>query len=260
MSFFWDFLKENNIDVWCICLKERDDRYKYITNEFAKIGLLKYVTFYRPEKCKDGGRIGCFNSHKYCMIQSLNNNKHALVFEDDIIFENNWLKKTNYIKKFLYSNIQWDILKLGSVINYITHSTNISNIYKCKSLALHAIIYNSSFIQNCINDELFTPELYKLHIDEYFLYSNANEYNIINSICYQNNLASDNQWDDNFIFQKIWQSKYTVILQKIQNTQKRICRFLPIYIQKNINIAHWICLFIVKCVQIFNYLYKQMYK
>jgi GR25 family glycosyltransferase involved in LPS biosynthesis len=257
MTFIWDFLEKYNIDVWCICLKERDDRHTYITNEFKRIGLIDKVNWHRPEKCKDGGRIGCFNSHKYCMITSLNKNKHALVFEDDVVFTNDCLEKIKYINKFLCSNRQWDILKLGSTITYISHSTHILNIYKCKSLATHAIIYNSSFIINCINDELFTPKLNKLHIDEYFLYSNANEYNIINPICYQNNLVSDNRWDDDSIcYQKIWQSKYTLIFQKIQNTQKKICRFLPIYIQKNINVAHWVCLFISKCVQIFYYLFK----
>jgi hypothetical protein len=242
----WNFLKTNNIEIWCICLKERDDRYHSIINEFKKINILNYVQFYRPNKCKDGGRIGCFNSHKHCMLQTLNNNKHALIFEDDIIFSEDWVKNIQLFKKFLNSCIKWDIFKFGNTLNCVIQNSNINNIYKCKSTSTCAILYNKSYIQKCINNIIFNPYSYKLHIDQFFLYDNINEYGFIPSICYQKYCISNNQWDDCMCVQKIWQSKYTLLIQKYHNKQKYLCRFLPICIQIYIDVIYWICLFLSK--------------
>ena len=233
----WEFLNKLNIDVWCICLMERDDKYNIVKKEFKKVGLINHVKFHRPYKHAENGRIGCFNSHKFCMFNSLNKNKHSLVFEDDVQFSDDWEDKLNSIKIFLYSGILWDILKFGSAIDYIIKQSPIKNICNYKSFNTHAILYNTKLIQKYKNDVSFNPNVCKLHIDQLFRADDdIMEYGLVNSMCYQRYCESDNIWKDKLIHQKIWQSKFTILIQKTHNNQKKLCMYLPFHIQKHINI------------------------
>ena len=233
----WSFLDKYNIQVWCISLEERNDRYTYVCNEFKKVGLYDRVNFHRPPRNPRSGREGCLISHLTCMKEANKNFKHALVFEDDVKFTDDWQNPIEEIKIFLENDNTWDIFRFGCVLAYFEHkSTYSEKIWKAKSYNNHAIIYNKSLMQNILEKGL---EKTTVHIDGY-LHDNAkiNDYSLINPICYQKaGLSSDNNWFSCKFLQNMMENKYIFErLQYINNRQVWMMRFLPIKIQDKINI------------------------
>jgi hypothetical protein len=232
----WDFLEKYNIDVWCICLKERDDRYTYATNEFKRIGLIDKVNWHRPERNKLGS-LGCLLSHKFCAESAYCNNKHALVFEDDVVFTNDWLKKIKYIKKFLYNEPKWNILRFGSIISSFHKKSKSSNyIWSCKSFANHALIYNKNIIKQIFCLDNFTDNY---HIDDY-CHDNNNllDFTLVDNMCYQRSgLGSDNVWwNENIIQGFMLHPLVFEKLQKYNNIQMYWLSLLPICLQEYLTI------------------------
>lgn len=231
----WDFLKENNIDVWCICLKERDDRYTYVTNEFTRIGLIDKVNWHRPERNKIGS-LGCLLSHKFCAESAYNNDKHALVFEDDVVFTDDWIEKIKYVKKFLCNESNWDIFRFGAIISSLHKKSKSSDhIWLCKSFANHALIYNKNIIKQTFLLTNFTDNY---HIDDYCHNNNLSEFALIDNMCYQKNgLGSDNiWWNENIIQGFMLHPLIFERLQKYNNMQMNWLSLLPICIQEYLTI------------------------
>ena len=131
----WGFFDDLNIKIWCICLIERDDRFQRAKKEFKKVKLLRKVNFYRPQRNLNSERDGCFLSHEYCIRESLIENKHALVFEDDVVFTDDWLKKINYLQVFLRTCSSWDIIRLGCAMTSIHRVSNTKNSYYASLIA-----------------------------------------------------------------------------------------------------------------------------
>jgi hypothetical protein len=79
----WSFLDA----VYCISLKSRDDRVDWVSGEFHRTGLCRYVQFYRPEKHPQKGVIGSWESHRQVAMRALQDgHRNALVMEDDVQF------------------------------------------------------------------------------------------------------------------------------------------------------------------------------
>jgi hypothetical protein len=79
----WSFLDA----VYCISLKSRDDRVAWVAGEFHRVGLCRYVRFYRPEKHPEKGVIGSWESHRQVAMHALRQgHDNALVLEDDVQF------------------------------------------------------------------------------------------------------------------------------------------------------------------------------
>jgi GR25 family glycosyltransferase involved in LPS biosynthesis len=228
----WDFLRIYNIEVWCICLKERDDRFKRVKKEFENVNLTKCVNFHRPQRHKNGV-IGCMLSHKHCAETSLVFGKHALVLEDDITFTPDWLKKINYIKTFLQNEPKWDILRLGTIISsLISESKSTSKIWVCKSYSSHAIIYNKNSIRSIFPEKLILDQ----HIDDYLHGENILDYSLISCMCYQKSgLGSDINWFGLNFIQSFMESNYIFEpLQKYNNIHAWYIRWMPCIIQDKI--------------------------
>lgn len=225
----WDFLNNFDIDVWCICLKERDDRFEYVQKEFKRVGLLEFVNFYRPNR-NSNGALGCLLSHKFCAETSFKNNRHALVFEDDVFFSDNWEEKIYIIKDFLLSVENWDILRLGCAIVSMIKQSSVKNVWQCKSYNTHAIIYNKKIIDRVFDLENFSDNF---HIDDYLHDSNYIDYSLVD-MCYQKSeLGSDNDWFGCDIIQKLM--LHPLVYEKIQqynNRQMTYIYFLPICMQE----------------------------
>ena len=240
----WSFLDKYNIQVWCISLEERNDRYRYVCNEFKKVGLYDRVNFYRPPRNPRSGREGCLISHLVCMKEAYAHNKHELIFEDDVKFTNNWGTCIEEIKLFLEKDTSWDIFRFGCVLSYFEHkSAHSEKIWKSKSYNTHAILYNTKIIKYILEKGL---ERTTFHLDDY-LHDNTeiNDYSLIEPICYQKaGLSSDNKWFSRKFLQTLMENKYIFeILQYINNKQVWMMRFLPTKIQNKLSIWSFLVYF-----------------
>ena len=110
-----------------INLDSRPDRNEKMINELARIGLPATRTKgLLPEEVQEvqpydkiavmwertKGAVGCHYSQVAIMEESLKQNKHAFVMEDDLIFCDDFQKRLNIIEDFC-SNHDWDIIWLG---------------------------------------------------------------------------------------------------------------------------------------------------
>jgi hypothetical protein len=231
----WGFLKRYNIKVWCISLKNRADRYDVVCNEFKKVGIFELVNFHRPEKDKKGGKQGCFLSHLHCIENSLKENKHALIFEDDVKFSKNWKQKLKYIQSFLKNNKIWDIIRLGCALTSIHKSEfNTKHICLAQSYNAHSILYNKHIIKSLIDKDDFNENI---HIDDYLHDNHYNDYVLLDQMCYQRAISSDNVWYSINIAQTIIQNKYIFEnVQWLSNLQVRMMYCLPPYIQEKLGL------------------------
>jgi GR25 family glycosyltransferase involved in LPS biosynthesis len=240
------FIDINNIKVFCICLIDRNDKYKSVITEFKKINLIQHVNFHRPEK-NDIPALGCFLSHKHCMMDAFNDKKHALVFEDDVVFTSDCSGKIGHVNEFLNhemnADIKWDTIRLGCFLTSIHKDKhNTSHVQLSKSFMAHALIYNANLMQTLLNDDTFDG---REQIDDY-LHNNdgIKEYALVDPMCYQRILNySDNIWMSTSV-QNIIQQKY--IYENIQyynNKCVKLIQCLPIRIQEKINI--WNILYMI---------------
>lgn len=243
-----NILEKYKDNVWCISLANRDDRYDVVWKEFERIKINDVVNYYRPEKDIRGGRYGCWLSHLECYKKILenSNSKFGIIFEDDACFESNWKEGLEKINIFMDSNTEWDIIWLGNLVTSYISESNIEEIWKCKSYNTHGYIISRDYINKLINTEKFHPENYPNGLDDYFHENTDNFYCMLDQICYQNNMSSDNQWFQYNLLQNIFQGKYTWKLsQKISNKIAKYLRFLPISIQEIMNPLP--CLITINC-------------
>lgn len=92
----------------CINLLERNDRYEMMTEEFKSIGIAERVHWHRPHKHKDGGRIGCFESHLAVFQAALKADApFAVVIEDDVRFAPTWQKSFMLLMALVDSGVPW---------------------------------------------------------------------------------------------------------------------------------------------------------
>jgi len=133
----------NNFDsIVCICLESRNDRYIEQKKIFEDINIP--VTFYRPQKHKNGGIQGCFESHINIIRDSYNKGlNNVLIFEDDATPTDMLNSESiNECVSFMKTNSDWDILFLGSNIKsgYGVENTSFPHIYKSRFLNAHSYV------------------------------------------------------------------------------------------------------------------------
>lgn len=190
----WDFLDA----IYCICLKDREDRLLTSSNRFHQYGLCQYITYYRPVKdiskhVDSASSRGCWNSHRYVIKKAKElNYKHILIFEDDVYFSSKYNpKKVNTIKNCLkILPFNWDIFYLGHVPLYSRHYKK--NIFKTKSICLHAYIVNLK--NNLTKNIIKLPYDYQdnmISIDNWIPY-NFETYALNKMIAFQDNSITSN--------------------------------------------------------------------
>ena len=229
---YWDFLKKYSIDVYCICLIDRNDKFIKVSDEFDKVGLLPMVKFHRPVKNKNTG-LGCFLSHKFCMQNSNNN---VLVFEDDVKFTNDWQEKLLHIKAFLENEPNYNILRLGCFLTSIHESPdNTDKVCLSKSYMTHALIYSTEYKNKLLKNPTFDGQI---QIDDYLHDESCKDFALVNPICYQRiiNNTSDNVWQSTRV-QLIMQRPYIYEnIQWLANIYISGIRCLPVHIQEKVNL------------------------
>jgi hypothetical protein len=138
----WDFLTH----VFCISLKQREERRKKAMKEFHRVGLCEYVVFYVTEKDSKSGVRGCWESHRAIA-------KHMteieadwyVVFEDDVIFKSNFSQKSiNKIKRCLNQLPKdWSTLYWGGLPKYVFYMDFSKDIAKWAGWNLHAVMISN---------------------------------------------------------------------------------------------------------------------
>jgi GR25 family glycosyltransferase involved in LPS biosynthesis len=200
--------------VYCINLKERLERKKYVENEFSKIDIqptdVIFLDFYRHKK---GGRYGCYDSHMKVWNDFYTNHpdkEMCIIFEDDVEMTENsklYLKKAISFVEKNKDNI--DILFLHDT--FVRYSEEIEDRDKNKKciddkyfingygFLTHAYIVTRRYIKTIIyKNNNVLPKPSKIHFDldinmqqKSILYS-KNIYYCKKSVFIQKNCESDN--------------------------------------------------------------------
>eukprot|EP00929_Paragymnodinium_shiwhaense_P070476 TRINITY_DN35687_c0_g1_i1.p1 TRINITY_DN35687_c0_g1~~TRINITY_DN35687_c0_g1_i1.p1 ORF type:complete len:290 (+),score=50.84 TRINITY_DN35687_c0_g1_i1:87-872(+) len=97
----------------CINLIERDDRFKHMKSEFARVGLKDRVHWHRPRKHPEGGRVGCFESHLALFKAALDQGANfAVVCEDDLQFSSKWRESIERVLALIDSGVKWNYISM----------------------------------------------------------------------------------------------------------------------------------------------------
>src|SRR3989338_7260452 len=100
----------SSINIYCINLDERQDRWNLMKNQFSKIPKINLIRY--PAIKNKMGWKGCSQSHLNCIKEVFKTEKFAIIMEDDCKINNkkqffNILK--NIIDWLYLENINWTI-------------------------------------------------------------------------------------------------------------------------------------------------------
>lgn len=180
----WDFFDR----LYCVSLREREDRRKSAREEFAKVGLGDSVEFIICDRLSDEFEKEVYESHMTCLRKGLEAGaKNIVVFEDDVEFDGFDPDKLKSCVEFLQQNPEWKVLLLGALLRS-SRKTDNPCIQKVRYRSLtHAYALNRHYAETLayepwrgiVNDTLFRP----LTDDIYALYPMC---------AFQKNFTSDN--------------------------------------------------------------------
>lgn len=206
-GYDWNFVDS----IFCICLKNRDDRLKHSTEQFHKYGLCTRVLYYRPEipdeqtiikyNLKEKGRYGCWEAHRQVtyLAQKLFGSKRNLIFEDDILFTKDFnpkiLKKIKYHLDVQLQKKPWDIYYLGYMPLYCNIPLG-NGLWRIHGLMSHATIQSESWINKFINmpwidyGRIGSDKKHEIGPDSWPM-RNGIQYGIVPMVAVQTDMSSD---------------------------------------------------------------------
>ena len=180
----WDFFDR----IYCISLKEREDRRKSALKEFSKVGLADRVEFEIGERHSYNIEQGVYESHMMCLRKGLEAGaENIVVFEDDVEFDRFDPERLKSCTEFLRQHPEWKVLLIGALIRSSRKTANPC-VQKVRYQSLtHAYALNRHYAetlayepwQGIINDTLF----WQLTDDVYAIYP---------MYAFQKNFTSDN--------------------------------------------------------------------
>lgn len=180
----WDFFDR----LYCVSLREREDRRISAQTEFAKVGLEHRVEFLISERYSNDFEREVYDSHMTCLRKGLEAGaKNIVIFEDDIEFDRFDPKRLECCTDFLQKHPEWKVMLLGALIRSSQKTSNPC-VRKVRYQSLtHAYVLNRHYAetlayepwQGIVNDTLFRP----LNDDVYALYPMC---------AFQKNFTSDN--------------------------------------------------------------------
>jgi len=99
-------------EVVAICIEERPERTKYVSNELLSHGIRHSLLMNKINT--EDTKIGCFRSHIKAIQYAYSKNLSAvMIVEDDIVIRNNIHELATMA---LPANNDWDILYLGGIL------------------------------------------------------------------------------------------------------------------------------------------------
>lgn len=180
----WDFFDR----LYCISLREREDRRKSALKEFSKVGLADRVEFVLGERHPSNIEQGVYESHMICLRKGLEAGAgNIVIFEDDVEFDRFNPERLRSCTEFLRQDPEWKVLLLGALIRS-SRKTADPCVQKVRYQSLtHAYALNRHYAetlayepwQGIVNDTLFRP----LTDDVYAIYPMC---------AFQKNFTSDN--------------------------------------------------------------------
>jgi hypothetical protein len=180
----WDFFDR----LYCISLREREDRRQSALREFSKVGLADRVEFVLGERLPYDFEQQVYESHMICLRKGLAAGaQNIVIFEDDVLFDRFEPKRLRRCTEFLRQHPEWKVLLLGALICSSRTTTNPC-VQKVRYQSLtHAYALNRHYAetlayepwQGIVNDTLFRP----LTDDVYAIYPMC---------AFQKNFTSDN--------------------------------------------------------------------
>ncbi|GIU69780.1 MAG: hypothetical protein KatS3mg002_1016 [Candidatus Woesearchaeota archaeon] len=149
-------------NAFLVNLPERGDRLSKSIDELQNFGIIKNLMIY-PAIKTENGVIGCAFSHLNILGISSNEkeNKHVLIFEDDVKFLPNARENFELALKDL-EEVEWDMFYLGgNICNTITPVTkHLGKLSHAQST--HAYMVNKNFISRLL---LEIPRYYATPLD-----------------------------------------------------------------------------------------------
>ncbi len=201
----WDFFDR----LYCVSLREREDRRRSAQAEFVKVGLGNRVEFLICERYSNDFEKEVYDSHMMCLRKGLEAGaKNIVIFEDDIEFDRFDPKRFECCTDFLQKHPEWKVMLLGALIRS-SQKTSDPCVQKVRYQSLtHAYVLNRHYAetlayepwQGIVNDTLFRP----LNDDVYALYPMC---------AFQKNFTSDN-------YKYPWLARIRNVLGGLKRIQK----------------------------------------
>ena len=161
-AYGWDYFDR----LYCVSLREREDRRQSALKEFSKVGLADRVEFELGEHHPYNIEQGVYESHMICLRKGLEAGaKNIVVFEDDVEFDRFDPERLKSCTEFLRQHPEWKVLLLGALIRSSRKTTNPC-VQKVRYQSLtHAYALNRHYAetlayepwQGIVNDTLFRP-------------------------------------------------------------------------------------------------------
>jgi GR25 family glycosyltransferase involved in LPS biosynthesis len=192
----WDFFDR----LYCVSLREREDRRQSAREAFAKVGLADRVEFVLGERHPSDMEVGVYESHMLCLRKGLEAGAgNIVIFEDDVEFDRFDPERLRSCTDFLRGHPEWKVLLLGALIRSSRKTTNPC-VQKVRYQSLtHAYALNRHYAETLayepwhgiVNDTLFRP----LMDDVYALYPMC---------AFQKNFTSDNHKYPKLVIIRRW--------------------------------------------------------
>ena len=167
----WDYFDR----LYCISLKEREDRRQSALEEFSKVGLSDRVEFEIGQRHSNNIEQEVYESHMLCLRKGLEAGaENIVIFEDDIEFDCFDPERLRSCTEFLRQHPEWKVLLIGALIRSSRKTTNPC-VQKVRYQSLtHAYALNRHYAetlayepwQGIVNDTLFrslTDDVYAIY-------------------------------------------------------------------------------------------------
>lgn len=163
-----------------ISLHGQTFRQENVRQQFTSHGW-RVPEFYMSYRDNDNPGRGCYMSHVGCMKMALEQGApYALVFEDDVVFSSTVTDSDirnieRELEKTLKNKGEWDIILLGycgsdyndACTRFDTYK-DMRHIKKSKCMCLHAVVYNTPFMERFVKNHSVYPGY---EIDDIMFYS-----------------------------------------------------------------------------------------
>jgi GR25 family glycosyltransferase involved in LPS biosynthesis len=192
----WEYFDK----IYCISVKEREDRRAEARAQFARVGVLARVEFSVVKRHPTNAEQGIYESHMNAIRSGIRGNaKNILIFEDDIMFDRFSPDTLRRCTEFLSTNPTWKILFLGCLVKGSRRTKNKSVLkirYRCLT---QAYVINSKFAETIVDKSWegisFDGFLRLVRDDVYVSYP---------SFAFQSNSPSDNTYVRLDIFRRLF--------------------------------------------------------
>lgn len=182
--------------IYCISLKERDDRYNICCQELRRLGWLSQTYFFRPSRHSKSSHQGCYESHQAVIrLAQQRNQQYVLILEDDFFLDG--MLNLQHLITFKQNPIA-DIFYLGH-LPVLMWPVSLDGLFRCQSGLAHAYVINT---KGLLAQEIANQPFSGTPIDILYLYK-ARAYTSVPMVAYQRFVSSDNEYG-NFTLFKNW--------------------------------------------------------